>query len=321
MTQNILVTGIGGNVAQGILRIIQSRFPELNLIGTDIAEFTAGHYYVNNFAKVPYAADKTYKKVIESICIENQIDLIIPGTDFEAYYLQSFNLDTKVLASSAQSQKIFLDKYLTSENFTKFGIPFAKSFKCSDYKNELERIIVKPAQGRGSRGLHINPDNPSSFSDEYIVQEYIEGKEITSAFYVTKDQRLLGPITFERELSNGMTSECQTIKDYDNQLIKMAQKIKDNFEMLGPFNIQARINSENKIVPFEINCRYSGTNSIRHQLGFNDVEYGIKEHVLNESVDDFEVQSGCATRIYLDIVYDKKKLNEIKAGKAGAKLF
>lgn len=318
---NVLVTGIGGNVAQGILRIIQSQFPDINLIGTDINQFSPGHYYVNDFVKVPYAEDSAYKSIVESICKEKNIDLIIPGTDFEAYYLQSFRLDTKVLASSSESQKIFLDKYLTYENFSKSDIPFAKSFKCPDYKNELDGVIVKPAQGRGSRGLHINPENPSSFSDEYIVQEYIEGKEITSAFYVTNDQNLLGPITFERELTNGMTSECQTILDYDDQLKSIAQKIKDNFEMLGPFNIQARINKDDKVIPFEINCRYSGTNSIRHQLGFNDVEYGIKEHVLDEKVEDFKVKSGCATRIYLDIVYDKIKLSEIKAGKDGAKLF
>lgn len=321
MTHNILVTGIGGNVAQGILRIIQSTFPDLKLIGTDINDFTAGHYYVNDFVKVPYAADPSYRATIQKICKEKGIDLIIPGTDFEAYYLQSFDLDTKVLASSAESQKMFLDKFLTHEGFSKHGIPFAKSFKCPEYKNELDGIIVKPAQGRGSRGLHINPENPSSFSDDYIVQEYIEGKEITSAFYVTKDQRLLGPITFERELTNGMTSECQTLTKYDDQLIEMAKKIRDNFDMLGPFNIQARINQEDKVIPFEINCRYSGTNSIRHQLGFNDVEYGIKEHIFNEEVEDFKVKIGCATRIYLDIVYEDKKLKEITPGKKGAKLF
>ena len=271
--------------------------------------------------QVPYASDASYEGLVKKICDDKKIDLIIPGTDFEAYYLQSFSLETKVLASSAQAQKIFLDKFLTYENFAKHDIPFAQSFKCSQYKSEFESIIVKPAQGRGSRGLHINPKDPSSFSDEYIVQEYIEGKEVTSAFYVTKDQRLLGPITFERELTNGMTSECQTITDYDDQLIKMAKQIKDNFEMLGPFNIQARINSKGKVIPFEINCRYSGTNSIRHQLGFNDVECGIREHIFNERVEDFKVRSGCATRIYLDIVYENTSLKDIKPGKDGAKLF
>lgn len=308
-------------MAQGVLRIIQSKFPALNLVGTDVGGFTPGHYYVNDFAQVPYASDPSYEAVVKSIIRDKAVDLIIPGTDYEAYYLQSFKLETKVLASSAESQRIFLDKYLTFEKFSQHNIPFANSIRCADYNDEFEFVIVKPAQGRGSRGLHINPADPSSFSDDYIVQEYIDGKEVTSAFYVTKDQRLLGPITFERKLSNGMTSECQTITKYDDQLVDMAAKIKENFEMLGPFNIQARIDPHEKVIPFEINCRYSGTNSIRHQLGFNDVEYGVREHVFDEHVEDFSVQEGCATRIYLDIVYSGRSFSGLKPGKDGAKVF
>jgi carbamoyl-phosphate synthase large subunit len=318
---NILITGIGGNVGQGILRIIKTSFPELNLIGTDVNEYSAGHFYVDDFVLVPYASDTSYQKTIRDVCVDKNINLIIPGTDLEAYFLQSFALSTKVLASAADSQKIFLDKYLTYINFEKYKIPFAKSFKCSEYNFEFDSVIVKPAEGRGSRGLHVNPVNPKGFTDEYIVQEYITGQEITSAFYITKDQRLLGPISFERKLTNGMTSECQTITNYDDQLKAIAEQIKSSFEMLGPFNIQARINSKGEVIPFEINCRYSGTNSIRHQLGFTDVMYGIKEHIYDEEVKDFDVKSGCATRIYLDIVYENIQLNQIKAGKDGAKLF
>ena len=36
------------------------------------------------------------------------------------------------------------------------------------------------------------------------------------------------------------------------------------------------------VVPFEINCRYSGTSSTRAQLGFPDVAYGVQKYVLGE---------------------------------------
>ena len=40
-TRAVLVTGIGGNVGQGVLRNIGASFPELRLVGTDIGTVTA----------------------------------------------------------------------------------------------------------------------------------------------------------------------------------------------------------------------------------------------------------------------------------------
>src|SRR5690606_21199553 len=127
------------------------------------------------------------------------------------------------------------------------------------------------------------------------------------AFYLTKNKKLFGPITFTRDLSNGMTSECEVNASYDKQFAEIAEKIVANFSMLGPFNIQAKL-VNGKIIPFEINCRYSGTNSIRSQLGFCDVRYGIQEYLLDQEPVKPTVVEGAAMRIYLDIVYPHKKL-------------
>ncbi|GAI05835.1 unnamed protein product, partial [marine sediment metagenome] len=93
-----------------------------------------------------------------------------------------------------------------------------------------------------------------------------EGKEITSAFYVTGKGVLLGHITMERELSGGYTHLCTVVPDYDEQVEALILKIMEPLELRCSYNIQSIVTGTGDIVPFEINGRVSGTNSIRSQL-------------------------------------------------------
>jgi carbamoyl-phosphate synthase large subunit len=81
----------------------------------------------------------------------------------------------------------------------------------------------------------------------------------------------------------------------------------------GSFNIQSIVNHNGDVIPFEINCRISGTNSIRHNLGFQDVKYTLQEFLYNELPDKPKPINGMATRILLDVIYpeitDEKNIN------------
>jgi carbamoyl-phosphate synthase large subunit len=83
------------------------------------------------------------------------------------------------------------------------------------------------------------------------------------------------------------------------------------FPFRGSVNIQSKVTA-NGIVPFEINCRLSGTNSIRSQFGFNDVAYTIRELLFNETPEKPIVIEGCAIRVMVDVVYPGMKLNDVK---------
>ena len=77
-----------------------------------------------------------------------------------------------------------------------------------------------------------------------------------------------------RTLESGATTYCKVIRDYDDTLTNIAENITRNTDMVGSFNIQSIVDDNNMVHPFEINCRISGTNSIRSHFGFKDV---IKE--------------------------------------------
>ena len=54
--KTVLVTGIGGNVGQGILRNIIDLNYNIKLIGCDITSFNAGNHLCDKTFKVPYSS-------------------------------------------------------------------------------------------------------------------------------------------------------------------------------------------------------------------------------------------------------------------------
>lgn len=314
--KRIIVTGIGGNVGQGIIRNIRATDFKIKVIGTNIDSFSSGNHLCDTFYKVPYAYDENYIQTINTIVTKEQIDLIIPSTDFEVFYLAKYQdqIPCKVVVSDFNTAFNYLDKYNTYLHFEKHNIPFATSFLPSNYNKELLDIIVKPRKGRGSRGIQINPKEYTVFSDEdYMIQEYHQGVEITTAFYVDKSQKMHGFITFERVLENGTTTHCKVVSKYNEQIEQIILNIIKVSQIKGSANLQAIVTKTGKIIPFEINCRISGTNSIRSNFGFKDVEYTLEEWLYNLKPTKPNVKNGVATRVLMDVIYtEASDFNEAK---------
>jgi carbamoyl-phosphate synthase large subunit len=308
---NVLVTGIGGNVGYGILRNIKNSYPDIELIGVNTERVSAGNHLCAKVYQVPFSTDADYIPVIQRICDKHKISLIIPSTDYEVYVLAK-NLRglPTIAASPAETSKLFLDKYLSYQAINKIDLSFAESILPSDYDGRFEKTILKPREGRGSRNLFFNPKNPKEFSDEYVVQPLLVGKEITTAFYVTKQNRLHGHITLSRQLAGGATNSCEVVLGYDAEIERYLSKLIQKIDIKGSCNMQSIV-TDHGVVPFEFNCRISGTNSIRSQFGFKDVSYTVEEYLYNRLPEKVEIVQGASIRILHDIIYPGKTLAEI----------
>lgn len=320
---NILVTGIGGNVGQGVLKnLIQLNLP-IRIIGTNVVAISPGNYMCDKVYKLPYAYEPEYIPMIKEVVEGEKVDLIIPTTDYECLYLSRERM-ANVMTSPAETNEIFVNKYKTYLSFKDKEIPFAMSYLPSEYDLEKKTpCIFKPKEGRGSRGIVLNPKDKKGFSDsDYMVQEYVEGPEITSAFYVSKSGELHGIISMYRELGNGATVSCYVTFEHQKKIEKIIQQIVDEFKIKGSCNLQSRVRSNGEIVPFEVNGRISGTNSIRSHFGFNDVKYMLQEYIYEEPLDKIEVKKGAALRILNDIIYPGlENVSEIKGNQTKHILF
>jgi len=75
----------------------------------------------------------------------------------------------------------------------------------------------------------------------------------------------------------------------------------------GAINIQCRVSGQ-KVFPFEINPRFSGTTSLRAMVGYNEPDVLIRNHVLKESFKPhFPYQSGVILRGLCETLLDEKK--------------
>jgi carbamoyl-phosphate synthase large subunit len=310
MNKTVLITGIGGNVGQGILRnIIRCRY-SVKIIGTDIVAVSAGNHLCDAVYAVPAAGEIKYIPAIKNICNAERVDLIIPSTDIETYYLALAEDKLPQLSTSpADVSLTFYNKLRTWQSFHAASIPFAETILPSEYRNNFPAYIVKPITGVGSRNIFTNPNHPERFSDEYVVQRLHKGTEITTAFYVTKQKKLHGFITFTRILVNGMTQQCEVTKKYDTKLDQLLHTILKHFDIKGACNIQSIVEERSgKIIPFEVNGRISGTNSIRSQFGFEDVRYTMDEYLYGRPPKTLHITQGSAIRIMMDIIYPDRQL-------------
>jgi carbamoyl-phosphate synthase large subunit len=309
--RTVLVTGIGGNVGQGILRNIISLNRSIKIVGTGVEDFSGGNHLCSKYYKLPYSYFENYIDEILKVVNKENIDLIIPSTDYEAYFLSRNKklFKCEIAVSGASACEIYLDKYFTFQNHHACNIPFAKCFLPSVYNNEFKNCIAKPRKGRGSRGLILNPTEVTKLDDdEYLIQELFEGDEITTGFYVTKTKKILGQITLVRTLVSGATNNCYVEKKYDAKLLPILEKMVASTDIFGSINLQSIVDENDDIHPFEVNCRISGTNSIRSQFGFADVKYTLQEYLLNEVPQKPQIIEGSATRILMDVIYPQQSM-------------
>ena len=300
---NVMVTGVSGNVGQGIIAGIRNIDTSKNsskywILGTDISKDCAGYYMCDKGIQVPCARDVNFASTIKKIIKNNDIKYVLIGVDEEvveyAKWKDKIETETgcKIIVSDYEFVKISTDKYLTHKYLQKIGLETPCTLIASD--DELSiiymslPIVAKPRNGHGSIGLRIiNSQREllefikvSSNYYEYCFQEYLCGKEYTCGLLFDQDNNLVDSITMRRKLEGGTTVEACV--DNENDEI---QKIIDRFvvgiknsgyKVFGSINLQLKGKIDNNNVKekyyiHEINPRFSGTTSLRVKVGYNDV--------------------------------------------------
>ena len=147
-----------------------------------------------------------------------------------------------------------------------------------------------------------------------MIQEVHRGKELTTAFYVDADGRLVGHITMDRKLVNGATTFCSVTHECDDVIDAYIRNLMKVLEIRGACNVQYILDESGEIYPFEVNCRISGTNSIRANFGFNDVVWTLEEQLFGKYIETPTIKSGSAYRILMDVIFpDDEDLNDINS--------
>ena len=290
MKKNVLVTAIGGDVAQGIATILRKSFPDWCITGMDMHSRHAGSMFVDQFYEVPRASDPNYENVLKTIVNRDAIDLVIPMSEPELllFGLRGYEKIGKadLLMANQLAIEIGADKLKTAQFLQSIGIPAPWTELAENFLSHKHLpCIFKPRRGAGSKAVFRceTAGEVLFYRDLHkdgIVQEQLlpADQEVTCGVF-RSSRGQIGVVQMLRTLVKGTTGWAQVIEDADvrHQCSRLAEAL----DLRGSINVQLRITDIGPRI-FEINPRFSSTVLMRHLMGFQDLIWSIRDLMREE---------------------------------------
>ena len=292
----LIIGGKGCSVSEGLFKCLNMAGHE-NITLLEYNEHNALYYRINKrviATKTP-DDDIEYVKELIDICVNRKIQIIIPGSTWEAkiiakhveFFLNNNitplvnNYETINLCSNKKSLSVFLESQNISVPQTFNSISEANNY----FVGHKLSIIIKPISGRGSQNVFVAKTDEelraivyyfNAKKIDYILQEHISDAEheYTIGVVSNKKGEYMQSIVMKRQLFGGATGYAKVVKD--KEIERLSEKVSCLVKSSGPINIQLRQDYEGKPYIFEVNPRFSGSAPMRALAGFNEVDIIIK---------------------------------------------
>lgn len=170
-----------------------------------------------------------------------------------------------------------MDKWKTYQFLKKHEILCPKTWVGTNFKNEnfTNPIIIKPRKGSASKNIFIcrTPEESlrfeNVFNDDYIIQEFINGYEVTVDVFATEKGECIEAVQRRRlKIRGGEVERGVTQKDL--YIFNIIKKVVRYLKPLGVINIQFIIDVTNHFYYItEINPRFGGGYPLAHAAGAN----------------------------------------------------
>lgn len=279
----LLITGIGGDIAQGVATIIKECRPDIEVFGADMGSMHAGYLYAGEVFQVPSASSSDYLTCIRKIIHKYSIDVVIPLSEAELSVFKPIINELgecKCITAGSNVINIGIDKLKTMKALEVMGLAIPWTIEAEKLLPNEYPCIFKARSGSGSKNIFNVEDSEEGkfLAKKYpgsIFQEFLEpaNREVTCAVYRNRNGRVT-VLQLLRKLVGGLTGWAEVIDDFDTN--EMCKVIAEGLDLRGSMNVQLRITDSGPRV-FEINPRFSSTTLIRHRLGFSDVLWSLDE--------------------------------------------
>jgi carbamoyl-phosphate synthase large subunit len=291
--KRILVTAVGGDLAQSVIKCIKDPGYDAHIVGSDIDPYASGRADVDTFLVAPpVKEEKKYIDFILKIIEIEKIDYVFPMSDVEIMFFNDhrelfLSLPAVIVINEKHVIDTFMDKYKTVQFFKENNIPYPQTWMASEYNCQTGYpVILKKRIGSGSQSLFKVHDAEElqfylkrlKHPGDMIIQEYLpegdsDNNEYTAGIF--SDGKITHSITFRRKLSpGGYSQKVETVMDSETHILELPRKISEVLKFKGSINVQFRYTKQGGI-PFEINPRFSSTVYFRHLFGFKDVQWTL----------------------------------------------
>lgn len=312
----VLVTGIGGPTAQGVLRGFLEK-ENVYAIGVDRRELTSGNQFCDKTYTIPrFTNIEAYKKAIMEIVKKEEIDVVFPALHEEIALYEDFRdeLDALVALPESAHFDALMDKektylHLLENGLSKY-IPKYKGFTGTDNFQQLitgnfkdeEYIVVKEVTGYGAMGFSVVTDHKRyldavkqgknkfiSVEDfieigsgqRRIAMEYLCGTEYSVDVFL-HDQKVIVAVPRERTgVSSGIVLDGKVV--YNEELIKAATEVAVSLAENGFLNLQF-FKTDDGYKLTDVNARFCGSQVMSLGAGVNFPYLFIQYNLLGEYV-------------------------------------
>lgn len=329
---NVLVTAIGGNIGQGVLKSLRAANREYFIVGIDMEPLSAGFSLSDKYYKTSRAAAPGFREELIHIIKKEKIEAIYVCSPTELDFY-SANRDTisqeqgvTIFVNPPEVVKIGSDKLLTAEFLKRSGFSYPETVMADDEKGigSLIRshgfpLIVKPRKGFTSINVFVVNSIEEIAAirvlmDDIVVQRFIpeEEGEYTAGTISGPDAKVKASIILRRHINSGTTYRTELVQDeaMTFEIVKIAEAL----GAIGPCNFQFRI-LDGAVSIFEINPRFSGTAGIRYLYGFNDPDMLFEIYRLKLQVTQPELHQAVVLRYWNEIFIPDINFNELREGK------
>ncbi|MCA0970730.1 ATP-grasp domain-containing protein [Halobacillus litoralis] len=310
---NVLVTGIGGPIAQGILQGLKKRH-DVRLIGADRRELTTGNQFCDEVRLIPPLSEReNYQSAILDIIERDEIDAIFPCLHEEAEIYQQFRhqLTIPVALPTGHHGAELLNKesvyQLMETHHLHDYIPHYYGFNTKEELLHIKEhhfpnhpyMVAKKVNGHGSLGYSVLMDRGDYLkayqrgmqkainledyidideSSRRIAMEYIDEPEYSVDVYIHEGQVITAVPRRRTGVSNGIVLDG--IVEKHEELIEAATEISESLVVSGFLNLQFM---GKKLT--DLNPRFCGSQVMSLGANVNFPELFLQYEVLGEPVE------------------------------------
>ena len=297
---NILISCVGRRVE--LLKYFKNSLVKISqdakIFASDLnPNLSSACYFADDIIKTMPIGDDNYIDNLLTVCIKNDIGLIIPTIDTELLVLSQntqlfLDNDIEIVISSPDLISKCRDKRITHDLFKKIGIQSPIIYEKS---NIIYPCFCKPYDGSNSSGAKIIyskndltseiDKNEKNIFMELVSKDY---KEYTVDAYFDRSQVLKCLIPRERiEVRAGEVSKGITRKNYVYDYLK--DKLKQLEGARGCVTVQVFGDPISKdIKGLEINPRFGGGFPLGYSAGGTFPEWILNEYIQNIEIEFYD---------------------------------
>lgn len=298
---NVLITSAGQRVSlvKAFQEELKSRSREAKVLTVDLNPSLAPACHVaDGYFSVPRVSDKDYIPQLLNICLENNIQLVVPTIDTELLVLSKHKEFFKahgitVVVSDVSLIERCRDKRLTNALFGEYGIAIPRQYEKT---NLIFPVFAKPCDGSLSKGIFV-AHSEDQITDAHLnneklmFMEYIspsDYEEFTVDCYFDRHSKLKCVVPRKRifiragEINKGVTKKNRIVSEFKQKLAYVEGAI-------GCLTIQVfshKVTEE--ILAIEINPRFGGGYPLSYFAGANYPQWLIQEYIGQQEIYYFE---------------------------------